>query len=208
MSQKAFNWFSWSLFVGLSMMAAVVWANNLDWDVTAITAFSIFPLLGLVAWLVMAGHYYAGAVRIHNPELKKPNYYRQVTGYVVLGSILLHPALLSMRLFENGLGLPPNSYLSYVDESLKLAVVAGSFSLTLFLSFEIFERLKNRRLVKQYWWLVSVSQSLAMTLIWVHGLRLGSSLADGWFRILWIILGVALLPCIYIIHRADFQAKK
>ena len=205
MNQKTYNRFAWSLFASSLVLAFVAWSSSLSWDYSSLSGYSLFPLFGIVAWLVMAGHYYTGVIRLRNSELKKPATYRTVTGYTVLGSLLLHPFILARELSANGLGVPPDSFVSYVGEGLKLAVMLGSFSLVLFLSFEVFERLKTRQIIKKNWWVVSLSQSLAMTLIWIHGLHLGSSLGEAWFRIIWIVLGIALIPCFYIIHKADFS---
>jgi hypothetical protein len=145
--------------------------------------------------------------RLLNPGLKKEIAYSKFSSHVVLGCILLHPAILAYMQLKNSQGVPPQSFVNYVGEDLKLAVMIGSFSLLLFLSYEFFKRMKENATVKKHWGAVSLSQSLAMLLIFIHGLRLGQDITDGWFRFVWILYGVALIPCLYVIHREDFREK-
>jgi hypothetical protein len=126
----------------------------------------------------------------------------------VLGCLLLHPGLLAYAQFKNGAGLPPGSFYDYVGSGLVMAVVFGSIALLIFLSFEVFNRLKNYKSVKKWWPLISISQSLAMLLIFIHGIRLGSNFSSGWFIYVWWICGLALLPCFYVIHRNDIEEYK
>ncbi len=207
MNQKTFSIFSWSLFALSLAIVIASWGIGVSWQLESLSPYQWFPLFGLLAWIIMAGHYYTGVFRVLDHSLKKPKFYKNLTEYVVLGSLLLHPGILAIAQFNNGEGLPPQSFIDYVGEGLKLAVLLGSISLLLFLSFEVFNRMRKNRFVKKYWLAVSLSQSFAMTFIWVHGLRLGTNLGDGWFRILWIVLGFALLPCFYFIHKADFTKE-
>jgi hypothetical protein len=205
MNQQTFNKITWTtVFLSLAIVT-FAWSRGFDWDSSSISSYQLFPLFGLIAWITMAGHYYLGTVRILNPGVKKPKGYKSLTGYLVLGSILLHPGLLAIEQKENGQGLPPTSFYNYVGDGLKLAVMLGSISLLIFLSFEVFERIKDKRIIKNNWKIVSISQSLAMTLVWVHALRLGGNLGEGWFQFFWFVAGLSLIPCFYIIHKEDFK---
>lgn len=204
MNQKTFNYLSWGLVATTLALVFYVWGSSISWKIGNATIYQWFPFFGLVAWTTMAGHYYLGALRLTFKNLKAPRFYRRGTGYLVLGSLIAHPALLAHAQSRNGLGQPPDSYYAYVGEGLKLAIMIGVISYAIFLSFEVFERLKKRKFIQKYWSVVSISQSLAMTLIWVHAIRLGSHLGGGWFQAVWIVFGLALIPCFYIIHKADF----
>jgi len=207
MTQKTFTITVWSLFVVSAGLGIIAWGQTVNWQLGSLTPYQWFPLFGIVAWLIMWTHYATGFLRLTNPGLKSIKYYSKVTGWIVLASLLLHPGILAFSQYRNDQGLPPDSYINYVGESLALAVMLGVIGVTIFLSFEVFNRLKHNKTIKKYWTAVSISQSLAMTIIFVHGLRLGTSLGDGWFRIIWIIFGIALIPCFYVIHRADFTRK-
>ncbi len=207
MKQQTFNKITWAtVFLSLAIVT-FAWSRGVDFGSGEISAYQWFPLFGLTAWITMAGHYYLGTMRIVYPELKKPKGYKSLTGYLVLGSLLLHPGILAFEQKSNGQGLPPTSFYNYVGDGLKLAVMLGTISLLIFLSFEVFERIKDKKIIKNNWTAISISQSLAMTLVWVHALRLGNDLGEGWFRFLWFVAGLALIPCFYIIHKEDFKAK-
>ena len=141
-----------------------------------------------------------------NPGLKKPAGYSKITGWIVLASILLHPGILAYEQFRNGAGIPPKSFYDF-RPSLTIAVILGSISLLIFLSFEVFDRLQSNKSIKKYWWAVSISQSLAMIMIFIHALRLGTDVMSGWFMAVWIVYGIAILPAFYIIHKNDFKHK-
>lgn len=205
MRQKDFNIISWGILALSIYLSFLVWGSNLSWEFSSVSIYGFFPLLGILAWMTMWTHYITGAFRIKNPMLVKPKYYSQLTGYLVLACLLLHPGLLAYAQNKNGAGLPPTSFFAYTGDGLKLAVMFGSISLLIFLSFEIFNRLKDRPKIKKYWWLISLSQSLAMILIFVHGLRLGNNLQTNWFTIVWAAYGLLLIPCLYIIHSEDFR---
>ena len=204
MNQKMLNYLTWGSVIGSLALVTYVWGDTAGWKIGSLSTYQWFPLFGLIAWVVMAEHYYLGTIRITKPELKKPRGFKPVTGWLVLGSLLLHPGLLAYEQSRNDQGLPPESFVNYVGDGLRLAVMLGTISLIIFLSFEVFDRIKRGRVLKKYWWVISMSQSLAMILIWVHGMRLGTHIT-GWFETVWIIYGLALIPCFYISHREDFK---
>ncbi len=205
MNQKAFNRLTWATVFLLIAIVVFSWSRGINWDSGTISAYQWFPLFGLVAWVTMAGHYYLGSLRVVYPELKKPKGYKKFTSFLVLACILLHPGILALEQSRNGQGLPPTSFYNFVGDGFKLAVILGSISLIIFLSFEVFERIKDRNIIRNNWTAISISQSVAMTLIWVHGITLGTNLGQGWFQFLWILAGLSLIPCFYIIHKEDFK---
>jgi hypothetical protein len=208
MQQKNFTLLTWGLFALSTVLPLLVWGNTVNWDFSGLTAYQWFPLFGLLAWMIMWTHYITGAIRIRNPELKKPAYYSKVTSYIVLGSLLLHPGMLAIAQFQNDQGLPVDSFVNYVGEGLRIAVLLGSVSLLIFLSFEFFDRAKHIGWVKRSALWISLSQSVAMLLIFVHGLRLGTSVNTSWFTLVWVIYGLLLLPCFYIIHKSDLEQRE
>jgi hypothetical protein len=201
--QQAFTLFTWTIFTAALLVPTAVWANNIGWSLSSVSLYSFFPLLGLIAWMMMWTHYASGAFRITNAGLKKPNHYSKVSNYIVLAAIVLHPGLLALAAFQASGALPPFSLYDYRSD-LMLAVLLGTVGWFIFISYEYFSRAKNKPWVKKLGPAISISQSLAMILIFIHGLQLGADLGGGWFRGLWIVYGALLLPCFYIIHKADF----
>jgi hypothetical protein len=206
MTQKTFNYFAWGIFAISVALPTIVWGNNMNWDFSTLSLYGFFPLLGLLAWMIMWTHYVNGAVRIKNPELQKPKYYSKITAYIVLAAILLHPGLLALGQFQNDQGLPPASLYSYLGDAATVAVLFGTISWIIFLSFEYFDRNRDKAWVRKAGLWISLSQSIAMILIFVHAIRIGGSLNTDWFYAVWIAYGVLLLPCFYFIHEADLIA--
>jgi fatty acid desaturase len=205
MNQKTFNYFAWGIFAASVLLPVTVWGNNRSWDFSSLSLYGFFPLLGLLAWMIMWTHYVNGALQIKNPDLKKPKYYSRVTAYIVLGAILLHPGLLALAQFQNGQGLPPSSLYSYLGDAAVIAVMFGTISWAIFLSFEYFDRNRNKPWVKKAGLWISISQTIAMILIFIHALRIGGDLNTDWFYAVWLAYGALLLPCFYIIHQLDLK---
>ncbi len=208
MNQKTFTALTWGSLVLSLALVFTAWGSGLAWDTSVLSGYTLFPLLGMAAWVTMANHYYMGSLRILNPQLKKPRSYGRVTGYAVLGFILLHPGILIAELWKSGYGLPPNSYLEYVGEGLRGSVLLGTFAFVLFLSFEAFMRLRHVPIITRHWFIVSLSQCIAMTLIFFHSLQIGSNLQTGWLPYVWKAFGLLLLPCFFLVLRADWRTKQ
>ncbi len=192
----------WAVLFVLSSVAFYVWAKSLGWKTNNISAFGLFPLLGMLAWLTMWTHYFWGAMQW------RTKLYSRVTGYIVLVCILLHPAIFAYAQYKAGKGFPPLSYYRYLPPSVNWAVALGSFSFFVFISYEFFKRMKSRPWVARYWPWVSVSQAVAMFLIFIHSLKIGNNLQIGWFRIFWAVCGIILVPCAFILVSRDFSSHK
>jgi hypothetical protein len=139
----------------------------------------------------MWSHYMAGTIRelmgAESDSLK--DYYRW-TGFAVLALICLHPGLLIYQRFQDGKGLPPGSYESYVAPSLRWLTLLGTASLLVFLAFELHRWYSQR----PWWHWVAEAGDMAMLAIFYHGLRLGSQLShQGWFLTLWWFYGLTLI---------------
>jgi len=157
-------------------------------------AYELFPIFGLLAFTFMWTHFVSGAIRRlvgARPDTLRT--FVKATSWLVLVFILLHPGIFIYTLWADGLGFPPNSYLSiYVDLGARVALFLGSFSLIAFLSYEL-----HRRYKKATWWrFVEYANIVAMFAILFHSLTLGGEVASGWFRIVWIIYGIILTAAI------------
>lgn len=156
----------------------------------------------------MSTHFMVAALRIKNAQFTEVSGFRKYTGYFVLLCLLLHPGLLAIKQFQLGEGLPPASFMAYVGDSARYAVALGSVALLTFLSYEFFIRLKRRPIIARNWKWVSLSQVAAMTLIFIHALRLGQHLQTGWMKVVWIATYIILIPCFYILLTKDFERGK
>ena len=201
------QWLPWKLFAVVVLLSTIGWAEFRGWQFDNLSLFAIFPLLGLLAWTIMWTHYALGVVSQLN-GMPRNKTYSKVSAAIVLACILLHPGLLAIALWRTNDVLPPASFYSYVAPSLKYAVALGTISLIIFLSFDVFKRIRSKPWVERNWRWVSLSQVVAMILIFIHGLALGQNLQGGWFQLWWVILGALLIPCFGLALRRDFSGQK
>lgn len=200
---------AYSLSALVCIIAVVAWGQDYNWQFSPLTAYQLFPLLGILAFSIMWSHYVAGAARellgISKDSLVR---YFRYTGYAVLLLICLHPGLLILQRFRDGYGLPPGSYESYVAPGLGWVTLLGTVSFFVFIAYEF-----HRKFGQRSWWhWVMEAGDIAMLAIFYHGLRLGGQLMnDGWFRTVWIFYGlilVAVLARSYFHKYQLYAAKK
>ena len=82
--------------------------------------------------------------------------------------------------------------------------MTGSFALLLFLSYEVLHRLREKPYITKHWRWISISQMLAMVMIFVHGLKLGQNLHAGWMQLVWVSMGALLIPAFALILQHEW----
>ncbi|HWB38690.1 MAG TPA: hypothetical protein VG604_00420 [Candidatus Saccharimonadales bacterium] len=182
---------AWVLSLIVSGLAIFVWGHDNGWQIWHFNAYQFFPVLGLLAWSLMWTHYVMGTLRelMGLPKEVLVRWFNY-TGWVVLVAICLHPGLLIYQRFQDGFGLPPHSYESFVAPGLGWITLLGSASLLVFLAFEFHRFYADR----SWWHYVNDLCDLAMVAIFYHALRLGSQLmVDTWFKAVWWFYGLSLL---------------
>ena len=195
---------AWSLVTTVCLIAFISWGGFYQWQLWPLSAYQLFPLLGLFAFSIMWSHYMMGTLGALWSTKKEvlSNYFR-LTGYAVLVLICLHPGLLIYQRFQDGYGLPPASYESYVAPGLGWVALLGTVSLLIFLSFEL-----HRFFGKRSWWHYVVDASdLAMLAIVYHGLQLGTQLQQGGFRVVWLFYLVTLLAALIYKYKKRFSQQ-
>jgi hypothetical protein len=179
----------WLLFICVLIISFVAWLEGVGWKLNRITSYSLFPLFGLWAFSTMWTHYIAGAYRrLTAQSISLMSSYYKFTGWFAFVCLLLHPTVLIVKLWVDGYGLPPSSYLQYAGAANTLAVGLGSLGLMIFLAYESKRLFSNRT----WWKYVGHAQLVGMYAILVHGFSLGGEMSILWFRYVWIILGVTL----------------
>lgn len=189
MNHRKLTTAAWIISASTLLLAAIAWLQT--YPSPRLEPYALFPALGLVAFSLMWTHYIAGALRryYHLQKSDLQSYFDN-TSAVVLFAILLHPGLLIVQLWKDGLGLPPASYLEhYVAPTAAWAAMLGSVSLLIFLGFE----LRHIYGQKSWWKYVGHAQSAAMVAIYIHALRLGGILQLDWFRAVWYLYGAGLI---------------
>lgn len=197
---------AWCLTLVVCLVGVVAWGQDHYWQLSKLTAYQIFPLLGVLAYSIMWSQYVVGAIReICGFKASQLSSYFRSTGYVVLGLICLHPSILITKRFLDGYGLPPKSYETYVAPGLGWLTLLGTASLLIFLAYEF-----HRKYAKRTWWhYVQSAVDFAMLAIFYHGLRLGSQLTHGsWFRVVWVFYGLVLVAIILRSYTNKYLLKK
>jgi hypothetical protein len=129
---------AWSITIVAVFLAFMAWGQSLSWHIFGTSTYVLFPIFGLMAFSVLWSQYMAIALRQWSKQAADSlTHYFNITGWLVLVFILLHPGLLVWQLWRDGAGLPPQSDLGYVAPSLKFFVILGMINLTVLLLFEL-----------------------------------------------------------------------
>jgi hypothetical protein len=126
--------------------------------------------------------------------------YIEGTGLAVLVLILAHPGLLAWQLWRDGLGLPPGSELNYLP-AMKGTILLGMIAFLVFLAYEFRRKYEDRT----WWQYVGVATDIAMLMILIHSLRLGTQLQTGWLRIVWYFYGLTLIAALGYIYARKYR---
>ncbi len=208
MVTRTYAWLAWTLFAVVVTIPLLQWAITIGWNPGNIALTNIFPLIGIWAWSIMWTHYaYGTFILAQDGAASKDKTYRKLTQWLVLALILLHPGLLALNQWQVRSVRPPEAFYGYVGQSLRIYIAIASVALLAFLAFDVLVRFRRHRLVNKYWFYVSLSQAVAMVLIFVHALKIGHSM-HGWFELYWIALGLLLIPCFVLILRHDWRQQR
>lgn len=189
---RAVSFAPWILTSAVCVLAVYVWGASFSWQPSAITAYKLFPVFGLLGFSIMWSHYMVGETdRALHRTANRASYFR-ATGYAVLALILLHPGILAYQRFRDGNGFPPGSYESYVAPGMAWLTILGLIALLAFLAFELHRFYGSR----SWWKYVIGAGDAAMLAIFLHGLQLGSLLQEGRYRTVWLFYGATLLLAI------------
>ncbi len=196
---------AWSVSTVALLLALLTWGQRIGWDVSGLSVYQIFPLLGLTAFSLMWAHYIAAAVRQYADADKTVlARYFESTAAVVLAAIILHPGLLLWQLWRDGLGLPPGSYKLYVGAGAYWAVLIALIAWVCFMLYEL-RRVYGAR---SWWHFVQYASDIAMFLIFFHALKLGGNLQSGWYQKVWYFYGATLLLAIIYGYSRKIQVRK
>lgn len=184
-------------YLATSIICAVsfiAWGEANQWQFSTLSLYAIFPLLGLIAFSILCSQYIVLAVaRLCTVSTKYLTHYFSITGWLFLVAIFLHPSLLIWQLWRDGFGLPPESYLQhYIVPGLEWAALLGTLSFLVFLTYEMRRWYKDRA----WWKFIAYASDIAAVAIFVHSLKLGTTLQTGWFRDIWISYGVTLIAAL------------
>lgn len=198
MNANKLNIFAWGLSGVVCLLAVYAWGNSYEWDVIGLSLYQYFPLFGLLAFSLMWSHYIASVVRqFYSIDKSVLRQYFDITSYLVLIFILLHPSLLALQRWRDGFGLPPGSQLGYMGPMLKYAIVLGMIALPLILMYELRRFYSGRK----WWKFVEIAVDIAVVLAYIHSLKLGGLLQAGWYKTVWLFYGITLIMSIAYIYK-------
>lgn len=197
---------AWLLAVIVLSLAIIAWGQALRWQIYPISTYKLFPVFGLIAFSLMWAHYVIGVGRqILKVDRAQVKLFFEITSFLVLVAILLHPGLLVYQLMRDGFGWPPGSYIhNYVAPTLEWAALLGTVSWFLFLSYELRRWFKNRG----WWKFVQMASDAAMIAILFHSLYLGTQLKHGWLRQVWLFYGLTLIVSLIYIYYHKLKIAK
>ena len=190
MAQAKLRWVVELLVFPLLILALVRWGSYLDWRFEDLDKLKLFPLLGLIAFTTMWWHFFIGFIRQIRPGFEKFKTLHMLSGYWVFVAFTLHPVLLWLWGGGQGYSSPVDIYKAYLGVNWRFALL-GTFGLMVFWLFDLARWLRQRPLVKKYWWLIDTIDDAAFLIIWVHSFNIGSHIQNGWFRYLWIFYGLS-----------------
>jgi hypothetical protein len=193
---------AWGTSAIVTLVAFFAWGQLYNWKISSL--YQLFPLLGLWAFSLMWSHYIAAVIRQMSGQPREVlKDYFEFTSGAVLVLILLHPGILAYQLWQKGQGLPPASYYGYIGKGLKVFITIAALALVFFLLFEL-----RRWLGQKKWWpLIGHLSDLGMILIFVHSLKLGSHLREGWFKYVWYFYGVTFIGALLYMYTTKYKAS-
>ncbi len=179
----------WPWVSGIIVLIATfaVWVPSLA--VSKLTIYSLFPLFGLLAWSLMWTHYVNGALAVRY-GMERSRLYKTVSEIIVFFCLWLHPGLLIYQLSVDN-----STIIEYVGQRNAVFILGAFAAWLAFLSYDILVRFKNRPFWKKNWIWVSVTQALAMGIIYLHAIKFGRHIQVSWFKVYWAVLGLVLIPC-------------
>jgi len=164
------------------------WLDQRSWSLANIDLLAIFPLLGLIAFVMMWFHLMVAYLKRTKPEMFDYKSFYRITGNIVLALIILHPLIVIIKAYDFGIFT-----LDFKGESGRLFVLFGVIALTFFLIYEVVERLREKPFIKKNWELVVAMNRVGFTLVYIHALYLGQHLQTGWMQGLWVFFGATTL---------------
>lgn len=190
------------LLILICLPSVYYWLGALDWNLNELTAFKVFPVLGLLAFNIMWFHLMVAWYKRYHPiSYDYRSFFRQ-TSNLVLVLIIAHPLILFAKTLS--LGIKP---LEYVSPNAQPFMIFGGIALLVFLSYEVVDHVRDKPIVKNNWPIVVGLNRAAMILIFYHSLKLGSNLQSGPFKVLWIGFGLSLAAYFVSAYWSEIRKK-
>ena len=152
---------------------------------------TIFPVFGLIAFMIMWLHIIGGAFETWLNKYIDFGYFINWSSSVVLLLIILHPLI-----FILNFGFPKIAGIfSFGPGSFIWLGVLGWLML---ITYDIRKAFKNRQFFIRHWGVIQFLSTLGFYVIFFHSLFLGHNIQAGPLRVAWIFFGItAAIATIY-----------
>lgn len=192
MNSKSIAAIIWTGTALVYLLPMLAWGANLDWNSDQLDPYSVFPIFGLWAFAQMWLHYAVAPIKRRNPDSFDYKPWYRVTSNLVLVFILLHPAILVFETLKNGI-----TPFSYVDSSQLVYLLIAYVALAAFLLYDIADKFQKSSFWKLHFDKIKLASIVAMLLIFAHSLMLGSTLDEGWLRLVWFGMFLSFVWFVY-----------
>lgn len=176
------------LIFGVAFLAVFypvwVWYSGVRLTFDAAVILDIFPVLGLLALVLMWLHIVGGALR---PWLEHyVDFGRFVTSssVLVLMLLILHPLLLLI-------GLGPSQWGKFFSSTPALFILLAVVGWVVLVGYDVAKKFKHRDIFVRHWEGVKFISTMGFFLVLIHSLGLGRDLQSGLLRIVWIFYGIS-----------------
>jgi hypothetical protein len=167
-------------------LPTVVWGRALDWDTQSMNSYTVFPLLGLLAYTI----FFLQVVTLSlAPYLREAGVavdgYLKRSGHFFFLLVLLHPIVLRMALSESE-GTWLQAIYDYVGTEAAPYITLALSALALFCITEVFYRTGSRWGGPVVAVVIEYTNYLAFYAIYIHSTHLGTNLQEGLLRSVWL----------------------
>jgi hypothetical protein len=178
-----------TLFMLLILLPIIAWGNSINWDPLVVNLYVLFPLLGLLTFLVVWIQVLVGAFPKYFVKYFSLDTFYARTGLAVLILFISHPVVAIIAQYVDLGVLPLESVFMLAPDHTRY-IIMGMMVFVIWLIYEILLRLSSFPNIKKVasWW--EHIADIGILLIWVHGYNLGSHTQYGWFGYVWWFLGI------------------
>jgi len=163
--------------------------SSLAWTIDKTLIGNLFPIFGLTAFGLLWLHAISG---VFEPWLRKQfdfDRYVHVTSIIIFICIILHPLLLFIQLGSNFLQI-------FVMGGKYIWL--GAIGWLLLITYDVGKYLNKYDFFVRHWKKILLISTLGFLLAFFHSINIGSDLAVGPLRTLWMFYGVtAIISTIY-----------
>lgn len=169
----------------------LVWKQTVTINLDSSLLRTIFPVLGLIAYMIMWLHIIGGAFETKLNRYIDFDYFLYWSSYIVLGLLILHPLI-----FIVNFGFPQFSGIFNFGSGSFIWL--GILGWLMLITYDIRKAFSNQIFFKRHWGAIQFLSTAGFYVIFFHSLFLGHNLGSGPLRTAWILFGISgVLASVY-----------